>query len=53
MNKTFQDLQVLEELNGAWMEVAPGIKTYMESSVEIQLLQVLHTLKMPTNLETS
>uniref|UniRef100_A0A8C8I4P3 P-type phospholipid transporter n=1 Tax=Oncorhynchus tshawytscha TaxID=74940 RepID=A0A8C8I4P3_ONCTS len=41
VNKTFQDLQVLEELNGAWMEVAPGIKTYMESSVEIQLLQVL------------
>uniref|UniRef100_A0A8C8M9Z5 P-type phospholipid transporter n=1 Tax=Oncorhynchus tshawytscha TaxID=74940 RepID=A0A8C8M9Z5_ONCTS len=40
VNKTFQDLQVLEELNGAWMEVAPGIKTYMESSVEIQLLQV-------------
>uniref|UniRef100_A0A8C7NR11 P-type phospholipid transporter n=1 Tax=Oncorhynchus mykiss TaxID=8022 RepID=A0A8C7NR11_ONCMY len=31
VNKTFQDLQVLEELNGAWMEVAPGIKTYMES----------------------
>ncbi|CDQ86272.1 unnamed protein product [Oncorhynchus mykiss] len=41
VNKTFQDLQVLEELNGAWMEVAPGIKTYMESSVEIQLLQDL------------
>ncbi|XP_055796674.1 phospholipid-transporting ATPase ABCA1 isoform X1 [Salvelinus fontinalis] len=41
VNKTFQDLQILEELNGAWMEVAPGIKTYMESSVEIQLLQDL------------
>uniref|UniRef100_A0A673X769 P-type phospholipid transporter n=1 Tax=Salmo trutta TaxID=8032 RepID=A0A673X769_SALTR len=40
VNKTFQDLQILQELNGAWMEVAPGIKTYMESSVEIQLLQV-------------
>uniref|UniRef100_A0A8C8ICA5 P-type phospholipid transporter n=1 Tax=Oncorhynchus tshawytscha TaxID=74940 RepID=A0A8C8ICA5_ONCTS len=35
VNKTFQDLQVLEELNGAWMEVAPGIKTYMESSVAV------------------
>uniref|UniRef100_A0A4W5PPM8 P-type phospholipid transporter n=1 Tax=Hucho hucho TaxID=62062 RepID=A0A4W5PPM8_9TELE len=46
VNKTFQDLQILEELNGAWMEVAPDIKTYMESSVEIQLLQVLHTLNM-------
>uniref|UniRef100_A0A4W5PLG4 P-type phospholipid transporter n=1 Tax=Hucho hucho TaxID=62062 RepID=A0A4W5PLG4_9TELE len=41
VNKTFQDLQILEELNGAWMEVAPDIKTYMESSVEIQLLQDL------------
>uniref|UniRef100_A0A673X702 P-type phospholipid transporter n=1 Tax=Salmo trutta TaxID=8032 RepID=A0A673X702_SALTR len=39
VNKTFQDLQILQELNGAWMEVAPGIKTYMESSVEIQLLR--------------
>uniref|UniRef100_A0A4W5PTA2 P-type phospholipid transporter n=1 Tax=Hucho hucho TaxID=62062 RepID=A0A4W5PTA2_9TELE len=38
VNKTFQDLQILEELNGAWMEVAPDIKTYMESSVEIQLV---------------
>lgn len=40
MNKTFEDLQILQELNKAWMEVGPQIKNYMESSVEIQLLQV-------------
>ncbi|XP_028442644.1 ATP-binding cassette sub-family A member 1 isoform X1 [Perca flavescens] len=41
VNKTFEDLQVLQELNEAWMEVGPQIKNYMESSVEIQLLQDL------------
>uniref|UniRef100_A0A8C2XJ97 P-type phospholipid transporter n=1 Tax=Cyclopterus lumpus TaxID=8103 RepID=A0A8C2XJ97_CYCLU len=41
MNKTFEDMQILQELNAAWMEVGPQIKNYMESSVEIQLLQDL------------
>ncbi|XP_074490769.1 phospholipid-transporting ATPase ABCA1 isoform X1 [Sebastes fasciatus] len=41
VNKTFEDLQILQELNEAWMEVGPPIKNYMESSVEIQLLQDL------------
>ncbi|XP_070764458.1 phospholipid-transporting ATPase ABCA1 [Enoplosus armatus] len=41
VNKTFEDLQILQELNEAWMEVGPQIKNYMESSVEIQLLQDL------------
>ncbi|KAM4628696.1 phospholipid-transporting ATPase ABCA1 [Polymixia lowei] len=41
VNKTFQDLQILQELNAAWMEVGPSIRTYMESSVEVQLLQDL------------
>ncbi|XP_069558445.1 phospholipid-transporting ATPase ABCA1 isoform X1 [Brachyistius frenatus] len=41
VNKTFEDLQILQELNEAWMEVGPRIKNYMESSVEIQLLQDL------------
>ncbi|KAM9848252.1 phospholipid-transporting ATPase ABCA1 [Aulostomus maculatus] len=45
VNQTFQDLQILQELNGAWMEVGPQVKNYMESSVEIQLLQDL--LKRP------
>lgn len=40
VNKTFEDLQILQELNAAWMEVGPQIKNYMESSVEIQMLQV-------------
>uniref|UniRef100_H2SHG4 P-type phospholipid transporter n=1 Tax=Takifugu rubripes TaxID=31033 RepID=H2SHG4_TAKRU len=45
VNKTFEDLQILQELNEAWKEVGPRIKNYMESSVEIQLLQNL--LKRP------
>uniref|UniRef100_A0A8D3BI66 P-type phospholipid transporter n=1 Tax=Scophthalmus maximus TaxID=52904 RepID=A0A8D3BI66_SCOMX len=39
VNKTFEDLQILQQLNEAWMEVGPRVKRYMESSVEIQLLQ--------------
>ncbi|XP_054459181.1 phospholipid-transporting ATPase ABCA1 [Anoplopoma fimbria] len=41
VNKTFEDMRILQELNAAWMEVGPQIKNYMESSVEIQLLQDL------------
>uniref|UniRef100_A0A8D3BI67 P-type phospholipid transporter n=1 Tax=Scophthalmus maximus TaxID=52904 RepID=A0A8D3BI67_SCOMX len=41
VNKTFEDLQILQQLNEAWMEVGPRVKRYMESSVEIQLLQIL------------
>lgn len=40
VNKTFEDLQILQDLNESWMEVGPQIKAYMESSVEIQLLRV-------------
>uniref|UniRef100_A0A3Q1GN98 ATP binding cassette subfamily A member 7 n=1 Tax=Acanthochromis polyacanthus TaxID=80966 RepID=A0A3Q1GN98_9TELE len=39
VNKTFEDLQIIQELNEAWIEVGPRIKNYMETSVEIQLLQ--------------
>uniref|UniRef100_A0A8D3BI62 P-type phospholipid transporter n=1 Tax=Scophthalmus maximus TaxID=52904 RepID=A0A8D3BI62_SCOMX len=41
VNKTFEDLQILQQLNEAWMEVGPRVKRYMESSVEIQLLQFI------------
>uniref|UniRef100_A0A8C4IP07 ATP-binding cassette, sub-family A (ABC1), member 7 n=1 Tax=Dicentrarchus labrax TaxID=13489 RepID=A0A8C4IP07_DICLA len=40
VNKTFEDLRILRELNEAWLEVGPQIKNYMENSVEIQLLKV-------------
>lgn len=40
VNKTFEDLQILQELNKAWAEVGPRIKNYMETSLEIQMLQV-------------
>uniref|UniRef100_A0A3Q1IPV7 ABC transporter domain-containing protein n=1 Tax=Anabas testudineus TaxID=64144 RepID=A0A3Q1IPV7_ANATE len=42
VNKTFADLRLLQELNEAWIEVGPQIKNYMESSVEIQLLQPVY-----------
>ncbi|XP_034035958.1 phospholipid-transporting ATPase ABCA1 [Thalassophryne amazonica] len=41
VNKTFEDLLILRDLNAAWIEVGPQIKNYMESSVEIRLLQDL------------
>ncbi|XP_056591567.1 phospholipid-transporting ATPase ABCA1 isoform X2 [Triplophysa dalaica] len=41
VNKTFQDFQIMSEVMEAWQEVGPRIKTYMESSVEIRLLQDL------------
>ncbi|XP_008404880.1 ATP-binding cassette sub-family A member 1 isoform X2 [Poecilia reticulata] len=41
VNKTFEDLQILQDLNDAWMEVGPEIKNYMETSVEIKLLKYL------------
>ncbi|XP_028299253.1 ATP-binding cassette sub-family A member 1 isoform X2 [Gouania willdenowi] len=41
VNKTFEDLQILQEINDAWMEAGPQIKNFMESSVEIQLMQDL------------
>lgn len=40
LNKTFEDLQILQDLHEAWLEVGPQIKNYMETSVEIKLLQV-------------
>lgn len=54
MNKTFEDLQILQELNESWMELGPQIKTYMESSMEIQLLRVrtnpLQTINAQQNI---
>ncbi|XP_028818388.1 LOW QUALITY PROTEIN: ATP-binding cassette sub-family A member 1 [Denticeps clupeoides] len=41
VNRTFQDLQILENLRGAWEEVGPRVKAFMESSAEVRLLQDL------------
>uniref|UniRef100_A0A8C1ZLC5 P-type phospholipid transporter n=1 Tax=Cyprinus carpio TaxID=7962 RepID=A0A8C1ZLC5_CYPCA len=41
VNKTFQDFQILNDMQEAWQEVAPRIRTFMESSLEIRLLQDL------------
>lgn len=40
LNRTFEDLQILQDLHDAWLEVGPQIKNYMETSTEIKLLQV-------------
>uniref|UniRef100_A0A3Q1AP80 P-type phospholipid transporter n=1 Tax=Amphiprion ocellaris TaxID=80972 RepID=A0A3Q1AP80_AMPOC len=50
VNKTFEDLQIIQELNEAWIEVGPRIKNYMETSVEIQLLQVRPEIAVLVNL---
>uniref|UniRef100_A0A4W4H8L4 P-type phospholipid transporter n=1 Tax=Electrophorus electricus TaxID=8005 RepID=A0A4W4H8L4_ELEEL len=39
VNRTFQDMEILEEVYDAWMEEGPRIKSFMESSVEIHLLR--------------
>ncbi|KAL2090306.1 hypothetical protein ACEWY4_014994 [Coilia grayii] len=41
VNKTFQDLHILEDIRGAWEEIGPRVKAFMESSVEVRLLQDL------------
>ncbi|XP_057217516.1 phospholipid-transporting ATPase ABCA1 isoform X1 [Triplophysa rosa] len=41
VNKTFQDFQIMNEVMEAWQKEGPRIKTFMESSVEIRLLQDL------------
>lgn len=40
VNKTFEDFQILQEVNEAWKEAGPRIKNYMESSSEMNLLKV-------------
>ncbi|KAG7282815.1 hypothetical protein CRUP_012204 [Coryphaenoides rupestris] len=45
VNKTFQDLGILQDLNEAWMEVGPVIRDYIETGVQVRLLQNL--LKRP------
>ncbi|XP_056088824.1 phospholipid-transporting ATPase ABCA1 [Rhinichthys klamathensis goyatoka] len=41
VNRTFQDFQILNDVQEAWQEVGPRIKSFMESSVEVRLLQDL------------
>uniref|UniRef100_A0A8B9GST9 P-type phospholipid transporter n=1 Tax=Astyanax mexicanus TaxID=7994 RepID=A0A8B9GST9_ASTMX len=46
VNRTFQTLDVLEEVYGAWEEVGPRIKRFMENSLEIRLLKCFSQNKM-------
>ncbi|XP_017334205.1 phospholipid-transporting ATPase ABCA1 isoform X2 [Ictalurus punctatus] len=41
VNRTFQDFEILAEVHAAWEEVGPRLKRFMESSVEIRMLQDL------------
>ncbi|XP_039512135.1 phospholipid-transporting ATPase ABCA1 isoform X2 [Pimephales promelas] len=41
VNRTFQDFLILRDVQEAWQEVGPRIKSFMESSVEVRLLQDL------------
>ncbi|XP_014738361.1 PREDICTED: ATP-binding cassette sub-family A member 7 [Sturnus vulgaris] len=40
VNRTFRELAVLGELGGAWQELGPRIYTLLNSSLEMQVLQV-------------
>ncbi|XP_076880509.1 ATP-binding cassette, sub-family A (ABC1), member 7 [Brachyhypopomus gauderio] len=41
VNRTFQDMEILEEAFNAWTEEAPRIRSFMEGSVEVHLLRDL------------
>lgn len=40
VNKTFQELSVFQDLGAMWEEVRPLIKTFIESSKEMDLIRV-------------
>lgn len=42
VNRTFQDFEIMAQVHAAWEEVGPRLKSFMESSVEIRMLQVLY-----------
>ncbi|KAF5910024.1 ATP-binding cassette sub-family A member 1-like isoform X1 [Clarias magur] len=39
VNRTFQDFEIVAEVHAAWEEEGPRLKSFMENSVEIRLLQ--------------
>ncbi|XP_074834153.1 phospholipid-transporting ATPase ABCA7 isoform X2 [Carettochelys insculpta] len=41
VNRTFQELAVLREVRGAWQQLGPQIYAFLNSSLEIQVLQSL------------
>lgn len=45
VNKTFQELSVFRDLGAMWEEVRPQIKTFIESSKEMDLIRTLLTNK--------
>ncbi|XP_077331315.1 phospholipid-transporting ATPase ABCA1 isoform X4 [Lithobates pipiens] len=45
VNKTFQELSVFQDLGAMWEEVRPLIKTFIESSKEMDLIRTLLTNK--------
>ncbi|KFO81597.1 ATP-binding cassette sub-family A member 1, partial [Cuculus canorus] len=47
VNRTFQELAMLGEVWGAWQELGPRIYTFLNSSVEVQVLQVRHPQRSP------
>ncbi|XP_060734079.1 phospholipid-transporting ATPase ABCA1 isoform X2 [Tachysurus vachellii] len=41
VNRTFQDFEIVAQVHSAWEEVGPRLKSFMESSGEIRMLQDL------------
>lgn len=40
VNRTFQELAALRDAAGAWQELGPQIRTFLNSSLELQVLRV-------------
>lgn len=40
VNRTFQELAALRDAAGAWQELGPQIRAFLNSSLELQVLRV-------------
>uniref|UniRef100_A0A452IFN2 P-type phospholipid transporter n=1 Tax=Gopherus agassizii TaxID=38772 RepID=A0A452IFN2_9SAUR len=47
VNRTFQELAVLREVRGTWQELGPRVYAFLNSSLEMWVLQVCSLLRAP------
>lgn len=52
VNRTFRELAVLGEAGGAWRELGPRIYTFLNSSLEMQVLRVRDPPQTPSSSGT-
>uniref|UniRef100_A0A8C4Y8J0 P-type phospholipid transporter n=1 Tax=Gopherus evgoodei TaxID=1825980 RepID=A0A8C4Y8J0_9SAUR len=49
VNRTFQELAVLREVRGTWQELGPRVYAFLNSSLEMRVLQVCSLLRAPAS----